>query len=75
MTAGSFLDQQGKRAEEWLIKFNTYKCKVLHFGRSNQGRTFTVNDRSLDSVVEQRDLGVQVHSSLKVVLQLGRVIK
>lgn len=29
----------------------------MHFGKFNQGRAFTVNGRSLHSVVEQRELG------------------
>lgn len=60
------LDRLGRWVQEWLIEFNTEKSKVLHFGRSIQGRDFTVNDRGLGSVKEQRGLGVQVHSSLKV---------
>lgn len=34
-----------------------------------------MNDKALGSVVEQRDLGEQVHSSLKVVPQVDTVIK
>lgn len=49
------------------MEFNTNKWKVLHFGTSNWGRIFTVNDRALGNVLEQRDLEVLVHSSLKVV--------
>ena len=52
------LDQLGKWAEDWQIDFNTDKCEVLHFGKSNQGRTCTVNGRALESVEEQRDRGV-----------------
>ena len=44
--------------------------QVVAFGKTNQGRTYTVNGRALGSVVEQRDLEVQVHSSLKVMSQL-----
>ena len=50
----------------WQIELNTDKCMVLRHGKSNQGRTFTVNGRTLGHIVEQRDLGVQVHGSLKV---------
>lgn len=35
------LDQLGKRGEEWLMEFNTDKCEVLNFGKSNQGWTFS----------------------------------
>ena len=54
--------------------FNLDICEVTHFVRSNQGRT-SVNGRVLGRVTEQRDLGVQVHSSLKVESQVDRVVK
>lgn len=38
----------------------------MHFGRSNS-RTNIVNGRILENA-EQRDLGIQVHSSLKVAM-------
>ena len=47
----------------------------MHFGRLNQGRTYSVNGRALGRVTEQRDLVVQVHSSLKVESQIDRVVK
>eukprot|EP00061_Rhincodon_typus_P001454 g14832.t1 len=37
------LDQMGQRAEEQLMEFNLDKCLVLHFGKANQGRTYTLN--------------------------------
>eukprot|EP00061_Rhincodon_typus_P004291 g22226.t1 len=55
------------------MEFNLDKCVMLHFG--NQSRTYTLNGRALGSVVEERDLGVQVHSSLKMTSQVDRVIK
>ena len=39
------------------------------------GRTYSVNGRALGRVIEQRDLGVHVHSSLKVESQVDRVVK
>ena len=69
------LDQLGKWADEWQLAFNLDKCKVMHFSRLNQGRTYSVNGRALGRVTEQRDLGVYVHSSLKVESQVDRVVK
>ena len=45
--------------------FNPDKCEVMHFGRSNRDRKYTVNGRTLKNIDRQRDLGVQVHRSLK----------
>jgi len=33
------LDQLRQWADEWQLEFNLDKCEVMHFGRSNQGRT------------------------------------
>ena len=57
------------------VEFNLDKCEVMHYGRSNQGRTYSVNGRALGRVVEQRDLGVQIHSSLNMESQVDRVVK
>ena len=51
------LDKLGQWADEWQMEFNLDKCKVMHFGRLNQGRTYSVNGRVLGRVTEQRDLG------------------
>jgi len=48
---------------------------VMHFGRSNTDRKYTVNGRTLQSIDRQRDLGVQVHRSLKVAMQVEKVVK
>ena len=65
----------GQWADEWQMEFNLDKCEVMHFGRLSQGRTYSVNGRVLGRVTEQRNLGVQVHSSLKVESQVDRVVK
>ncbi|MBB6707133.1 reverse transcriptase family protein [Proteus mirabilis] len=69
------LDQMGQWAEKWQMEFNSDKCEVLHFGKANLSRTYTLNGKVLGSVAEQRDLGVQVHSSLKVESQVDRIVK
>lgn len=39
------LDQQGEWAEERVLEFN--ESEVLHFGKSDPGRNFTVDGRLL----------------------------
>ena len=56
------------------MEFNLDKCEVMHFGRSNTGRKYTINGRTLQSIDRQRDLGVQVHRSLKVAMQVEKVV-
>ena len=57
------------------MEFNPDKCEVMHFGRSNTDRKYTVNGRTLRSIDRQRDLGVHVHRSLKVAMQVEKVVK
>ena len=54
---------------------NLDKCEVMHFGRSNTDSKFTVNGRTFKSIDRQRDLGVQVHRSLQVAMQVEKVVK
>lgn len=64
------------------MEFNLNKCKDMHSGKLNQGRTYTVNSGVLGSVVEPRDLRVQVQKipesgdhNRKKVIMLERVQK
>lgn len=57
------------------MEFNAAMCEMLHFGKSNQGKTFIVNGRAMKSVLEQKDISVQVHSSLKVASQVDCVVQ
>lgn len=52
--------------------FNTDKCEVLQFGKSNHGRALTVNGRTLGSKVEQRERGEQEHGSVNDESQIGQ---
>jgi len=61
--------------ERWQTELNPDKCEVMHFGRSNAGRKYTVNGRTLKSIDRQKDLGVQVHRSLKMAAQVNKVVK
>src|SRR5664279_5739476 len=38
--------------------FNTDKCKVMHVGKKNKHYVYTMNNRQLESVEAEKDLGV-----------------
>ena len=57
------------------MEFNPDKCEVMHFGRSNSGGSYKINGRTIRSIDTQRDLGVQVHRSLKVAAQVEKMVK
>jgi len=45
--------------------FNTSKCKVVHFGRSE----YFMNTQKLETVEEENDLGIIISHNLKVSTQ------
>lgn len=47
----------------------------MHFHKLNWGRTCSMNGQVLGNTIEERDLGVQVHSSMKVAWKINRVVK
>jgi len=47
------------------MEFNTTKCKVMHVGKSNQQFQYVMNNQTLETTSEERDLGVIVTNKLK----------
>ena len=59
---------------EWQMLFNGSKCKVMHFGRNNLHLDYTIGGFApagtlLECTDVEKDLGVQIHSSLKPSVQ------
>jgi len=51
-------------ADEWQLKISIKKCTVLHLGRNNLQHVYAIDDATLPSVHEVRDLGVTMDSKL-----------
>ena len=51
-------------SKEWQMLFNVEKCKVMHFGRRNASYN-QLASKSLDEVLEEKDLGVTLTCDLK----------
>jgi hypothetical protein len=64
-----------KWSKDWMMLFNTEKCKVVHFGRNNQNCEYSLNSVNIKSVNEERDLGVIIQSNLKVSSQCVKAVK
>ncbi|GAB0180769.1 mitochondrial enolase superfamily member 1 [Grus japonensis] len=64
------LQEDLDRLEEWanknLMKFNKYKCKVLHLGRHNPGVQHRLGSTWLGSNSVEGDLGVLVDNKLNI---------
>jgi len=62
------LDSLQSWSDTWQLKFNADKCKVMHIGHSFQTKYYMGEDsarKELESVRQERDLGVIITSDLK----------
>ena len=60
------LDALCKWEEDWQMKFNVSKCKVMHTGPRNTNCSYFMNGQLLNSVTEHKVLRVIISSDLKV---------
>jgi hypothetical protein len=58
--------------EQWGMKLNVAKCKVMHFGRHNPGYEYEMDDVKLQQVEEERDIGITVSNTLKPAKQCAK---
>ncbi len=47
------------------MSFNANKCKIMHFGNKNPQHEYFMNGVKLETVSEEKDLGVWVQDTLK----------
>ena len=59
------IDNLVEWSEKWGMVFNTEKCKIMHFGRGNPEFDYTMSGCALNSVEEERDIGVLINKDLK----------
>ena len=69
------LDKCTEWANQWLMEFNVSKCKVLHAGRTNIMKEYTMEGKILGKVQEEKDLGVMVHKAMHGSRQFTEVVK
>ena len=55
--------------------FNADKCKVLHFGHNNEQVHYGMDGNILESVEEERNLGIIIQSNLKVDKQCAKAAR
>ena len=51
-------------SENWQMKFNLSKCKVMHTGRVRNQNVYKMKGHALEKIEKERDLGVTVNSKL-----------
>ena len=69
-----------KWSEQWQMVFNADKCKVLHFGKKNSQFSYTMGGHApagvvLESVEQEKDVGVMISNDLKPSLQCSTAAK
>jgi hypothetical protein len=59
------LDLLVEWSKELLMRFDASKCKVMHVGKKNKRYDYVMEGQILDSVDEEKDLGVVLSSDMK----------
>ena len=72
---GEDLSKLYKWSEDWQMSFNLDKCKVMHIGVNNNCSSYSMGDRDLGEVDEEKDLGVIINNRFKVDKQCAKVSK
>ena len=74
----SDIDSLSVWAEKWLLNFNTDKCHVISLGKFENimhTHRYSLNNKELEHVFEENDLGVIVDSDLKFEEHISAKIK
>ncbi|KAF2362080.1 Reverse transcriptase domain [Trinorchestia longiramus] len=74
-TIQSDLNRLQKRTETWQMSFNIEKCSVMHVGANNRHFQHTMYNIPIETVQQQRDLGVIVTENLKHDKQVEKGVK
>ena len=69
------LDKCTEWAKQWMMEFNVSKCKVLHAGRTNRMKEYTMEGKILEKVQEEKDLGVMVDKAMNGSRQVTEAVK
>ena len=51
-------------SNKWLLPFNVDKCKVLHYGKLNPKNSFIMNNNTLETGPNMKDLGIIFQDNL-----------
>jgi len=52
-------------SREWQMVFNVEKCKVMHIGCTNRNYRYHMDQKELEVVEEEKDLGMLITNDLK----------
>ena len=69
------LDKLVLWANDWQIRFNGSKCKVLHTGKNNPIYTYNIGDSIMEVTTAEKDLGIIVDDKLTFETHIDKTIK
>ena len=58
------IDRLVQWSKDWLLKFNTSKCKDVHFGPETNA-TYKMEEKNITKSDEEKDLGIIIDGKLK----------
>ena len=58
----------------WQMLFNLDKCKIMHFEYNNPNTIFLPGGHILETVDEEKDLGVMIRKDLKAFSQCVKIV-
>ena len=62
-------------ANDWQLKFNESKCKVLHLGKNNMNFNYTMNGTKLEQTKAEKDLGVIMDPLMSFETHVNETVK
>lgn len=60
---------------KWMLRLNSNKCVVLHLGKNNPHTRYRLGDSLIQSVEQQKDLGILVSDDLKWEPHIANIAK
>ena len=69
------LRKVGEWSKKWQMPFNLDKCKIMHIGHKNKNEKYELPGKEIESVQQEKDLGVVITNDLKSSNQCIEAVK
>ena len=69
------LRKVGEWSKKWQMTFNLDKCKIMHIGHKNKNEKYELLGKEIESVQQEKDLGVVITNDLKSSNQCIEAVK
>ena len=65
----------GEWSKKWQMPFNLDKCKIMHIGHKNKNEKYELLGKEIESVQQEKDIGVVITNDLKSSNQCIEAVK